>query len=205
RTSIFLENELPALFEDVPLRKREELIFQYDGAPAHFSRQVRNVLDTCYPNRWMDRGDLIIWPARSPDLNVFDYFVWGHIKNLVEHLRDDTEAEMREAILAAFNIITPETALRAKLLEEPKSVYENEDGTSNNSCIKMQERIRPTGNTTLKKMRNAIYRKVVWKARDSASSVPCHKKRKVSLIQRNVPLQYGSRKNFFDFNIISLI
>ncbi|KYN04667.1 hypothetical protein ALC62_04460 [Cyphomyrmex costatus] len=109
----FLENELPILLEDVPLREREELIFQHDGAPAHFSRLVRDVLDTRYPDRWMGRGGPIIWPARSPDLNVLDYFVWGYVKDLVEHIRDGTEAEAREAILAAFNTITPEMAHRA--------------------------------------------------------------------------------------------
>ncbi|KYQ48387.1 hypothetical protein ALC60_12568 [Trachymyrmex zeteki] len=61
----------------------------------------------------MGRGGPIIWPARSPDLNVLDYFIWGHIKNLVEHIRNGTEAEAREAILAAFNTITPEMAHRA--------------------------------------------------------------------------------------------
>src|SRR5436190_4754 len=109
----FLENELPALLEDVPLRDKVELIFQHDGAPAHFSRQVRRFLDAHYPERWIGRGGPIIWPARSPDLNVLDYFVWGHIKDLVEHRRDSTEAEMREAILAAFDTITPEMAYRA--------------------------------------------------------------------------------------------
>ena len=44
---------------------------------------------------------------------MLDYFVWGHIKNLIEHRRDGTEAEVREAILAAFDTITPEMALSA--------------------------------------------------------------------------------------------
>ncbi|XP_071642155.1 uncharacterized protein [Temnothorax longispinosus] len=109
----FLEHELPGLLEDVPLREREELIFQHDGAPAHFSRQARNVLDARYPGRWMGRGGPIIWPARSPDLNVLDYFVWGYIKDLVEHRRGGTEAEVREEILAAFGTITPEMAHRS--------------------------------------------------------------------------------------------
>ena len=61
----------------------------------------------------MGRGGPIIWPPRSPDLNVLDYFVWGYIKDLVRQRRDGTEAEMREAILAAFNTITPEMAYRA--------------------------------------------------------------------------------------------
>ena len=104
---------LPALLEDVPLRERAEMIYQHDGAPAHFSRQVRTILNERYPDRWMGRGGPIIWPARSPDLNVLDYFVWGYIKDLVEHRRDGTEAEMREAILAAFRTVAPEMAHRA--------------------------------------------------------------------------------------------
>ena len=104
---------MPALLEDVPLRDRAELIFQHDGAPAHFYRQVREFLNAHYEERWIGRGGPIIWPARSPDLNVLDYFVWEHIKNLIEHRRDGTEVEVREAILAAFDTITPEMAYRA--------------------------------------------------------------------------------------------
>ncbi|EGI59615.1 hypothetical protein G5I_12233 [Acromyrmex echinatior] len=83
----------------------------------------------------MGRDDPIIWPARSPDLNVLDYFIWGHIKDLVEHIRNGTETEAREA---TFNTITLEMAHRAILFKE-KSVYESEEGTSNNSCIKIYQ------------------------------------------------------------------
>jgi len=44
---------------------------------------------------------------------VLDYFVWGYIKALVEHTRDRNENEAREAIIAAFNNITPDMAHRA--------------------------------------------------------------------------------------------
>jgi len=56
----FFQNELPALLEDIPLQERTEIIFQHDGAPAHFSRQVREFLNAHYPDRWMDQGGLII-------------------------------------------------------------------------------------------------------------------------------------------------
>lgn len=89
------------------------MIFQQDGAPAHFSRRVREILDARFPDRWMGRGGPITWPPRSPDLNVLDFFVWGYIKNFIEHRRDGTENEVREEIIAAFNTITPEMAHRA--------------------------------------------------------------------------------------------
>jgi hypothetical protein len=109
----FLRNQLPPLLEDIPLRERERMIYQHDGAPAHFSRRVRGLLNERFPDRWMGRGGPFTWPARSPDLNVLDYFVWGHIKNKVEHKRHGTEAEVRAEILAAFDTITPDMAHRA--------------------------------------------------------------------------------------------
>jgi len=42
---------------------------------------------------------------------VLDYFVWGHVKDLIEHRRDGNEDEIREAIFAAA--ITLEMAHRA--------------------------------------------------------------------------------------------
>lgn len=104
---------MPVLLADVPLRVRAQLIFQHDGAPAHFSRQVREILNARFPDRWMGRGGPIAWPARSPDLNVLDFFVWGHIKSLIEQRRNDGENEVREAIVAAFDTITPDMAHRA--------------------------------------------------------------------------------------------
>ncbi|XP_036139970.1 uncharacterized protein LOC118644749 [Monomorium pharaonis] len=89
------------------------MIFQHDGAPAHFSRRVRDILDARFPDRWMGRGGPIAWPPRSPDLNVLDYFVWGHIKTKVEHMRERGEAEVREAISAVFQTITPDMIRRA--------------------------------------------------------------------------------------------
>ncbi|EZA59595.1 hypothetical protein X777_00264 [Ooceraea biroi] len=47
----FIMNKLPILFADVPLHIRRQLIFQHDGAPAHFSRQVREVLDAHFLDR----------------------------------------------------------------------------------------------------------------------------------------------------------
>lgn len=104
---------MPELLEDVPLCARETLIFQHDGAPAHYSRRVREILDARFPDKWIGRGGPIVWPARSPDLNVLDYFLWGYVKASVEHHRDGTEDEVREAILAAFNSITSDMAHRA--------------------------------------------------------------------------------------------
>jgi hypothetical protein len=48
--------------------------FLHDGAPAHFSRNVREILDNQYPQPWIGRAGPHHWPARSPDLNPLDFF-----------------------------------------------------------------------------------------------------------------------------------
>jgi len=65
------------------------------------------------------RTDGSRWPnplagaiARSECVGLF--FIGLQVyKSLVDHMRDDIEAEAREAILAAFDTITPEMAYRA--------------------------------------------------------------------------------------------
>jgi hypothetical protein len=46
----FLQNELPLLLEEVPLAERMRMVFQHDGAPAHYSRLVTHHLNLTFPN-----------------------------------------------------------------------------------------------------------------------------------------------------------
>ncbi|GFX04256.1 uncharacterized protein TNCV_3974051 [Trichonephila clavipes] len=57
--------------------------FQHDGAPSHFSVDVRSALDTAYTGRWIGRGVPVNWPACSPGLSCLHFFLWGHMKRLV--------------------------------------------------------------------------------------------------------------------------
>jgi len=90
----FLQEELPRLLEDVPLNKQGHMHFQHDGAP-HFSCEVRNFLNYCFPGRWFGRGGPHNWPARPPDLSPLDYCVWGWMKELVYSVKVVT----RDALL----------------------------------------------------------------------------------------------------------
>jgi hypothetical protein len=75
-----LEQSLPELLEDVPLHVRRRMWFMHDGAPAHFSMYAREYLNAVLPAQWTGRGDTFFWPARSPDLNHHDVFVWRHLR-----------------------------------------------------------------------------------------------------------------------------
>ena len=77
----FIQNTLPDLLhEDVPLQIRQNMWFMHDGAPAHFSLIVPDTLAGIYHDRWIGRGGPVPWPARSPDLNPLDFYLWGHLK-----------------------------------------------------------------------------------------------------------------------------
>ena len=90
----FLEETLPTLLEDVPLEVRRLMWYMHDGAPAHFARTSRDSLNVRFPNRWIGRSGPIHWPARSPDLNPMDFYLWGHLKELVY----ETEVQRREEL-----------------------------------------------------------------------------------------------------------
>jgi hypothetical protein len=97
----------------VPLAYRINNWFQHDGAPPHFSRNVREILDNQYPQRWIGRGGPHHWPARSPDLNPLDFFLWGHLKSLIYRRSINSEADLRVRIQEAFVSVTEEMITNA--------------------------------------------------------------------------------------------
>ena len=101
-------NVLEQVLDEMPLDIRHNAIYMHDGAPAHFARNVREWMDEHFPNRWIGRGGPMLWPARSPDLNPLDFFVWGFIKEQVYATPPQDVEEVRNRINAAVLQITPE-------------------------------------------------------------------------------------------------
>ena len=63
----------------------EDFIFQQDGGPHHWHRDVRRFLNESLPQRWIGRvmkEDLALqfWPPRSPDFTPCDFLLWGFVK-----------------------------------------------------------------------------------------------------------------------------
>lgn len=82
--------------------------FQQDGAPPHYQRNVRQYLDAIFPNRWIGRRGSIEWPARSPDLTLLDFFLWGYLKSIVYKTKPLDLNDLRERITLAIRSITPD-------------------------------------------------------------------------------------------------
>ena len=87
-------------------------IFQQDGAPAHWAVNVRRFLDTTF-DQWIGRRGSIEWPARSPDLTVVDFFLWGYLKEKVFERNPSSLAELKRFIKEEFHKIPQEMIARA--------------------------------------------------------------------------------------------
>jgi hypothetical protein len=73
--------------------------YMHDGAPAHFSHAVRDVLNNTCHDWWIGRGGPTAWPPRPPDLNPLDFYLWGHLKTLVYADPVDNEEALHHRIV----------------------------------------------------------------------------------------------------------
>lgn len=106
-----LRDDLPALLENVDLVTRQRMWFQLDGAPPHYSTDVRNYLNLQYNGRWIGRGGPVTWPPRSPDLTPPDFYLWGFLKNVVYAEKPTTIQDMKNRIRTACAGIPREVLL----------------------------------------------------------------------------------------------
>jgi hypothetical protein len=98
----FIKYDLPEL---LPVLLRPIMWFQHDGAPPHFAVDVRDYLNEAYGDRWIGRGGPVAWPPRSPDLNPLDFYLWGHVKEIVYKEPVNTREELLQRIRRAFENI----------------------------------------------------------------------------------------------------
>ena len=78
--------------------EHEQCLFQQDDVPPHYAIAVREILDDHLQNRWVGRRGSIEWPARSPDLTAFDYWLWGYLKEKV-HARKPQDIDMLKLVI----------------------------------------------------------------------------------------------------------
>lgn len=109
----FLQREFEDAIDDIPViesdyfDQQRDMVFQHDGAPAHFARSVRAHLDSRFPGGWIGRAGPVPWPARSPDITPLDFFLWGFVKNQVYFTDCHTVEDMEQRVRSVFATITP--------------------------------------------------------------------------------------------------
>jgi len=95
----FLQNELPLLLEEAPLAERMGMVFQHDGALAHYSRLVTHHLNLTFPERWIGSCGHVHWQPRSTDLTPLDFCLWGWMKSEVYREKVNTRDELVARIM----------------------------------------------------------------------------------------------------------
>ncbi|GFW86324.1 uncharacterized protein TNCV_4331081 [Trichonephila clavipes] len=63
--------------------------------------QISTLKTTCGKRLWIGRGGPVNWPARSSDLFCLDFFLWGHMKNLV----NASNVDSNEALVARIAVV----------------------------------------------------------------------------------------------------
>lgn len=101
----FLENDLQDLLDDIPIGLHNRMWYQHDGAPPHTGRNVVEWLQNNFNGRWIGRRGPVHWPARSPDLNPLDFYLWGHLKQLVYAEPINTIEQLENRILNSVHTI----------------------------------------------------------------------------------------------------
>lgn len=86
---------------------RNEVWYQHDGAPSHSAYAVTDWLDENF-EQWIGIRGTIHWPARSPDFNPLDYFVWPYLKSQLYKVKIASMQELRAKIIETTNAITPQ-------------------------------------------------------------------------------------------------
>jgi hypothetical protein len=105
---VFLEEKLSEMLEKILLSIRRNMWFQDNRAAAHIAHQVWQHHTTNYNNYWTGQGQPMAWPPKSPDLIPMDFFIWGHIKNLIYMSRVDCEEALIAHIVEAARTIRQE-------------------------------------------------------------------------------------------------
>jgi hypothetical protein len=77
------------IFLRIELHPHQQFLlwFQQDGATVHTLEISMQVLRTMFPGTW---------PARSPDIAVQNYFLWGYVKNKVYETHTANIANLKQ-------------------------------------------------------------------------------------------------------------
>lgn len=103
-----IDPALTDIIENDNRYSEDDLFFQQDGAPPHYSRVVRQYLNERFPRQWIGRRGPIEWPARSPDLTPLDFFLWGYLKTKIYKTEPASLEELRRRIVHECSLITPQ-------------------------------------------------------------------------------------------------
>jgi inhibitor of nuclear factor kappa-B kinase subunit alpha len=91
----YVSDILQPFFESITEEEKTYGYFMQDGATAHIATYSIHVLNKVFEDRLISRG---LWPARSPDLNPCDFYLWESLKDKVYSSNPHTLDELKQSI-----------------------------------------------------------------------------------------------------------
>ena len=76
----YINDILNPFFDQLNAEERQYGYFQQDNATAHTANASMVAIQEVFEDRIVSRG---LWPPRSPDLSICDYYLWGNLKQKV--------------------------------------------------------------------------------------------------------------------------
>nr|CAH7739049.1 unnamed protein product [Callosobruchus chinensis] len=74
--------------------------------PRHIPPEhLRLFFVACFPNRLISRFGDVLWPPRSPDLSICDFFLWRWLKSLVFEVKPRTPDALMVTIRHEVSLI----------------------------------------------------------------------------------------------------
>jgi hypothetical protein len=93
---------------------------------------VRDILSNAYPDRWIGEGGRTAWPPRSLDLNPLDFYLWGHLNNLVYATPVNNEEALHHRTVKACQTIRKYPGIFAQIrrfmMRRVKACTESNEG-----------------------------------------------------------------------------
>jgi hypothetical protein len=83
-------------------KKKRHMVILCKMVLQHTATYSVNGLNELFEDRLLSRG---LWPARSPDLNPCDFYLWGNLKDKVYSNNPHTLVELQQSIRETISSI----------------------------------------------------------------------------------------------------
>ena len=94
------------------LHDMDNVWFQQDRTTANTSRRAMGILREMFPGHLISLRSDIGWPARSPNLNPCNFFLWGYIKSRICSNCPQSIEQLKNAICLEITAISHEMIRR---------------------------------------------------------------------------------------------
>ncbi|GFU81784.1 hypothetical protein TNCV_3086961 [Trichonephila clavipes] len=103
-----LEDNIRRVIADIRPQMLEKVIENWTSRLDYIRASRGNPMpEILFKMKWIGRSVPVVLPPRFPELNPFDFFVWGHLKSLVCETSVVTLEDLVARIVVASGTSTP--------------------------------------------------------------------------------------------------